>query len=164
MGNGAMGPLSVRAVPLRFICDIVSSDPPVLLIVTDCVAVVFTRMLPKDIGLGDTAIWAGVGAGVPEPLRETTAGEFVALLTKDADPVTFPLIDGPKRMVTSWVCPAGINTGNVGAITLKPAPVALPAETVTAEFPVFVRVTFCVELVPTTMLPNESVPGETLRL
>ncbi len=77
----------------------VSSDPPVLLSVRDWVAVVLTRMLPKEIAPGDTAICGGVGAGVPVPLRETTVGEFAALLTKDTDPVTLPLLEGAKRML-----------------------------------------------------------------
>ena len=97
-------------------------------------------MLPKVIVPGAKAICGGVGAVVPVPLKETTVGELVALLTKEADPVTLPLLEGAKRMLTCWVCPAGIVMGNVGAITLKPDPAAEPAETVTAEFPVFARV------------------------
>src|SRR5690242_5438719 len=99
-------------------------------------------MLPKEIVPVETAIWADVGDVVPVPLSETTVGELVALLMKAADPVTLPLLEGAKRMLTCWVCPAGIVTGNVGAITLKPDPVAAPDETLTAEFPVFARVKF----------------------
>jgi hypothetical protein len=99
-------------------------------------------MLPKEIVPGARAIWGGVGAVVPVPLKETTVGEFVALLKKAADPVTLPLLEGAKRMLTCWVCPAGIVRGNIGAITLKPDPVAIPDETVTGEFPVFARVKF----------------------
>ncbi len=100
------------------------------------------RMLPKEIVLGARAIWGGVGAVVPVPLKKTTVGEFVALLTKEADPVTLPLLEGAKRMLTCWVCPAGMVTGNVGAITLKPDPAAVPDETIRAEFPVFANVKF----------------------
>lgn len=76
------------------------------------------------------------------PLRETTLGEFVALLTKDAEPVALPLVNGANRMLTCWVCPAAMVTGKAGVLTLKPDPVMLAEETVIAEFPVFVRVTF----------------------
>ena len=131
---------------------------------TDWVAVVFTRMLPKEIVPGDTAIWAGVGGMVPVPLRETRLGEFVALLTKEADPVVLPLLCGAKRMLTCWLCPAGIVTGKVGAVTLKPDPLAVAEEIVTAELPVAVTTTFLVALLPTTTLPNDRLFGETPRV
>jgi len=127
---------------------------------TDWVAVVFTRMLPKEIVPGDTAIWAGVGGMVPVPLRETRLGEFVALLTKEADPVVLPLLCGAKRMLTCWLCPAGMVTGKVGAVIVNPDPLAAPEETVTAEFPVAVRIIFWVALFPTGTLPNERLVGE----
>ena len=71
-----------------------------LVTIIGCEAVVFTRMLPKAIGLGDTAIAGGVTVMVPVPLSDATVGEFVALLTNAAEPVAVPLLDGAKRMVT----------------------------------------------------------------
>ena len=129
--------------------------------VTDWVAVVSTGMLPKEIVPGDTAICGGV---VPEPVRDTTVGEFVALLRKEADPLMLPLVCGAKRMLTCWLCPAGIVTGKVGAVTLKPDPLAVAEEIVTAELPVAVMTTFLVALLPTTTLPNDRLFGETPRV
>ena len=120
-----------------------------------------TRMLPKEIVPGDTAICGGV---VPVAVRDTTVGEFVALLTKEADPLMLPLLCGAKRILTCWLCPAGIVTGNVGAVTLEPDPLAVAEETVTAELPVAVTTTFLVALFPTSTLPNDRLFGETPRV
>ena len=42
---------------------------------------------------------------------------------------------------------------------LKPAPEAVAVEIVSAAFPVFVRVTIWVELLPTLTLPNGTLAG-----
>ena len=101
---------------------------------------------------------------VPVPLRETRLGEFVALLTKEADPVVLPLLCGAKRTLTCWLCPAGIVTGKLGVVIVKPDPLAVPEDTVTAEFPVAVRTRFSVALFPTGTLPNERLLGEMPRV
>jgi len=59
--------------------------------------------------------------------------------------------------VVFW--PACKVIGVVMPVMLKPAPVAATCEMVTLAFPVFVRVTGCLLLLPTGMLPNAMLVG-----
>ena len=89
-------------------------------------------------------------------------GEFVALLVKDAVPVTAPLVWGANRMLTERLAPAAIVNGKVSPVRLNPAPVVLAEKTVTLELPVFDKVAVCVAVLPISTLPKARLVGETL--
>lgn len=107
------------------------------------------------------SVECGSGA-VPDPDRLAVAGELVAVLTKETDPVAAPLAAGANVTVTCFVVPAAIATGSVNPETLNPVPVTFAALTVTELVPVFESVTVALVLLPTTTLPNETLVGETL--
>jgi len=99
---------------------------------------------------------------VPVPFNDTVAGELVALLVKDAVPVTAPAAWGANPMLTARLAPAAMVNGNVSPVTLNPAPVVLAEKTVTLELPVLVKVPVSVAVLPTSTLPNERLVGDTL--
>jgi hypothetical protein len=99
---------------------------------------------------------------VPVPLSASTVGEFVALLAKEADPVTAPLDVGANLTLTAWFAPAVMVKGKVRPVTLNPAPVVVTENTVTLELPVLVRVADCVAELPTSTLPNARLVGDAL--
>src|SRR5262245_28006400 len=89
-------------------------------------------------------------------------GEFVALLTNEALPVTAPLACGANRMLTDRFAPAAMVNGKVSPVTLKPAPVVLAEKTVTLELAVFVSVAVSVAVVPTGTVPKARLGGAAL--
>lgn len=94
------------------------------------------------------------------PLSAITVGEFVALLAKDADPVTVPAVVGANVTLTARFAPAAMVKGKVRPVTLNPAPVVVTEKTVTLELPVLLRVADCVAELPTSTLPNERLVGD----
>lgn len=99
---------------------------------------------------------------MPEPLSDTVVGEFVALLVKEAVPVTDPVAWGAKLTFTGWLAPAAMENGKVTPVSVNPEPAVLPEKTVTLELPVFDRVTAFVAVLPTSTLPNERLVGDAL--
>lgn len=99
-------------------------------------------------------------AAVPDPLSATVAGEFVALLTKATLPEAAPLLAGENFTLAFWLAPAASVNGNVTPLTLNPEPVRLAEETVTAEFPVFFKLTGLLAEEPTSTDPKETEVGE----
>jgi hypothetical protein len=97
----------------------------------------------------------------PVPDSVTLAGEFVALLTNDAEPEAGPLTPGAKLIATVFVPPAAIVSGKLSPDALKTPPVKLAAVTVTELPPVFVSVTFWLAVFPSSTLPKEMLVGET---
>jgi len=91
-----------------------------------------------------------------------TAGELVALLTNDTEPVEFPAAVGPKLMVAVVLAPAATVRGKEIPLTLYPPPVTLAADMLTEAFPVLLKVTDLLELVPTATCPNDQLVGDTL--
>ena len=113
------------------------------------------------LALHDRSAECGKGA-VPVPDRVTVAGEFVAVLTNDTEPLAAPLPPGVKVTVACLFAPAVIVVGSVRPLTVKPDPVTFAALTVTDPVPVFESVTVLLELPPTRTLPNERLVGEAL--
>ena len=74
------------------------------------------------------------------PVKETTAGELLALLTNDTEPENGPLTSGAKVNVTLRVAPAAIVIGKVEFV-LKTPPVKFAADTDTDVLPVLESVT-----------------------
>lgn len=92
---------------------------------------------------------------------ETFAGEFVALLAMLTLPVTAPAAAGVKATVSAAVC-AGVSVRPAAApLLLNPAPETTTLESVTFEFPVFVKVTFSELLLFTFTLPKLRLVGLT---
>jgi hypothetical protein len=91
---------------------------------------------------------------VPVPLRETESGEFSASLATAMLPVTFPAACGANWTWNAWFCPAAIETEDIPPTTLKPAPVIIACEIVTAAVPVFVTVRVWELLEPVVTFPK----------
>jgi hypothetical protein len=85
---------------------------------------------------------------------------LLALLTKETDPDAGPLTPGTKLTTTVLVAPAASDNGSVKPGALYTPPVKLAAVTVTEPPPVFVSVTFWLEVLPTRTLPNEMLVGD----
>jgi len=77
----------------------------------------------------------------PDPERDTNAGEFGPLLTKDTEPLALPAVCGANVIEAVALAPTAIDFGNVIPLTLNPLPLILAADTVRLELPLFVNVT-----------------------
>jgi len=113
-----------KPAPLKLICEIVTLELPVLVIVTFCVAEeVNVVTLPKFrlVGLMPRVRIAAI----PVPLRATEVGEVGALLTTETLPDTVATDVGRKAIVTVVCCPAFTLRGNENPLTLKLEPVAV---------------------------------------
>jgi len=91
--SGTVTPLPLKPLPEVVICVMVTLALPVLLIVSVCVPLFPTMMLPKLIVVG-LALNCRTGAAVPVPLRETKVGLFDALLTNEICPEELPVVAG----------------------------------------------------------------------
>jgi hypothetical protein len=95
----------------------------------------------------------------PVPDKETVAGEFVALLVTLTLPVTLPAVVGANTTfsVADWfgdkLVPA------LTPLALNPAPEGVTPEIVTFEFPLLVKVTLIVLLLPSFTLPKLRLVG-----
>jgi len=91
----------------------------------------------------------------------TTAGEFVALLTKLTWPLNVPAVVGEKVRVAGAAAPAASVNGNVRPVTLKRAEDEENEVMVTLVVPVFVSVTFCRSVLPISTPLKLTEVGET---
>ena len=98
----------------------------------------------------------------PDPESDITAGELVALLTNDTEPVELPAAAGAKLTVAVVLAPAATVRGKVIPLTLYPLPVTLAADMLTEAFPALLKVTDLLELDPTATCPNDQFVGDTL--
>ena len=98
--------------------------------------------MPKLTLAGKIEIWGWV----PTPLSEIESGEFAAVLTTDALPVALPARVGVNVTLKLAAWPADNVTRGAEPLRVKPLPVTLTWEMLTAALPVFVRVTLCVLL------------------
>ena len=106
--------------------------------------------MPKLTLAGTIEIWGCV----PTPLSEIESGEFAAVLITDALPVAFPANVGLNVTLKLTACPADSVTSGAEPFRVKPLPVTLTWEMLTAELPVFVSVTLCVALALIAWLPK----------
>ena len=97
---------------------------------------------------------------MPVPVRDWTAGEFVALLVKDRVPEAVPLDCGVKVTVKGADEPAARVTGNVIPDSTNSLFV-MPAEEIVTDAPVAFRVPLSEELDPSTTFPKLNDAGET---
>ena len=79
-------------------------------------------------------------------MSEMESGEFAAVLTTDALPESLPATVGVNVTLKLAVCPADNVTRGAEPLRVKPVPVTLTWEMLTAALPVFVSVTLCVAL------------------
>ena len=80
--------------------------------------------------------------------------EFEASLTKENDPLAAPVDVGANWICTVTPCPAAIDPDGLLPTTENPVPEIVACEILTASVPVFVKLRFCVEVLPTTTLPK----------
>jgi len=99
---------------------------------------------------------------VPDPESVAVAGEFVALLTNETDPVADPVVSGANESVTLAVLPAAMVIGIAVPVMLNPDPVKFALETETDPVPVFESVTALLTELPSTTLPKATLVGDTL--
>ena len=136
--GSAAKPLRPKPVPDGVAAVMVRAAFPVLLRVTLCEPVLPTATLPKFTlaGLIVNCGWACA----PTPLRGIVSGDPGALLVIEMPPLKFPAEAGANFAENVVLSPGLSVRGVVTPLTLKPVPVALIAETVTAVVPEFVSV------------------------
>jgi hypothetical protein len=123
--TGAPPPVIEYPAPVKLICEIVTLELPVLVIVTFCVGeevpvVTFPKLRPVG-GLMPRVKTAAILV----PLRGTDVGDVGALLTIEMLPETVPTVVGRKAAAIVVCCPAFTLSGNENPLTLKPEPVAV---------------------------------------
>jgi hypothetical protein len=158
--KGRTRPLTLYALPVTLAAEIVTLPVPVFDSVTLWFAVAPIATVPYAIEVGDTlrsCVWA-----VPLPVKDTVAGEFEALLTKDNDPLAVPVACGEKVTLKVALLPTAIVAGNDGPLTLYPVPVTFAADTVTDTSPVFDTTADFVDVEPVATLPKLMLVGDTL--
>ena len=122
--TGALPPVIEYPAPLKLICEIVTLELPVSVIVTFCVTeevVVVTFPNAKLVGLMPRLTIAAI----PVPVRPTEVGEVGALLTIEMLPDTVPTAVGWKLTVIVVCCPAFTFNGSEKPLTLKAEPVSV---------------------------------------
>jgi hypothetical protein len=122
--RGRLSPLRLKPVPATTACEMTRFAFPGLLALTVCVFVVPSGTVPKAMLEGTTEI-EGVGVATPEPLAETVAGEFEAVLSTVTLPVWLPRLVGAHTTLKLAVCPTDNVIGRVSPVTPKAAPVGL---------------------------------------
>src|SRR5437870_971490 len=155
--SGNVGPLMLKAAPVRLPCAIVILAPPELIKVRFCTPVLPTSTLPK-LTLGGVTESCGC---TPVPLRAMVLGELGALLTSERLPDTLPVAVGANCTLKVLDCPGGTVSGNVGPLMLKPAPVTGPCAMVKLALPELVKGTCGVPLLPASTLPKLTLGGVT---
>ena len=94
-------------------------------------------------------------------MRDSTADAVVALLAKERDPDSVPLLVGLKATLKDMLWPAAMVKGKLAPTRANCELLSLSDDTVTAA-PAALSVTDCVCVVPTGTLPKFSAAGETV--
>jgi hypothetical protein len=135
------------------ICEIVTLELPVFVIVTSCAAeVVFVTTFPK-VRLVGLMLRVNVAA-IPVPLSVTFVGEVGALLTIEMLPEAAPTSVGRNPIEMFAVFPAFTFNGSVKPLALNAAPVGLICVIVSVAVPEFVMIKVCEVSTPTTSFPK----------
>jgi len=92
---------------------------------------------------------------VPVPESAIMVGEEAALLETVVLPVTLPAAAGAKVTLKVTLCPGDTISPVEIPPAVNPAPDILTPEIVIVEFPAFVKVTPCTELLPVLTAPKE---------
>lgn len=98
-------------------------------------------------------------ACTPTPLSGIVIGETEALLVTEMLPEALPAVVGANLAAKEALFPGLIVTGMLRPLMLNPVPDALACVIVTGAFPVFCKVMFCGEVLPTPTLPKETFAG-----
>ena len=124
--TGALPPVIVYPAPTRLICEIVTLEFPVLVIVTFCVGEEVPVVTFPKLRLWLAGLMLSVSvAAAAVPVRVTGVGEVGALLTIEMLPETVPARVGRKLTVMVVCWPAFTLNGSVNPLTLKAAPVTV---------------------------------------
>src|ERR1700687_1757437 len=155
--TGVPAPLRVNPAPLSEIWEIVTLAFPVLVTVTLCVEddPVFTLAKSKTAVLKESTCVADT----PVPLRAIRAGEFGALLTIVTLPLAVPAEAGANWTLKVVDRPALRVMGRDRVLRLKPPPVTLTCENVSAPVPLLVNLMVCVLGEPTVTSPKLTLEG-----
>ena len=151
--TGALPPDIRKPAPLRVICEIVTLELPVSVMVTFCAAEdvpVVTLPKLKLVGFMPRV----KVAAIPVPLRLTEVGEVGALLTIVRLPDTVPTAVGRKVTVIVVCCPGLTFRGREYPLTLKAEPDSVTCVMPNVTEPVFVMIRICDRLLPTTAFPK----------
>jgi hypothetical protein len=154
--TGVLMPLRLKPVPLMPACEIVTLEPPVLVIVPERVGLLPTVTLPKSRLVGFDA---RVPTETPVPDNGIVSVGFDALDVIVTAPLTLPADAGANVTVKFALCPDVSVTGVLMPLRLKPVPLMPACEIVTLEPPVLVIDPERVGLLPTVTLPNASLVG-----
>lgn len=99
----------------------------------------------------------------PAPLAVSVDGELVALSVILNVVEVEPLLPGLKFTAAEILCPAARVLGRVRLLSVNSVFVVLAAEMVTGTDPAL-RVTVCVDVVPTVTLPKLKLVGDTVNV
>lgn len=157
IGNAA--PSRINRELLLLSDDTVTAAPEALIVI-DSVCVVPTGTLPKLTTAGLTVNWL-VAAAVPVPVRDSAAEELEALLAKDSEPDSAPLLVGLKATLNDKLWPAAMVKGKLAPCRANCELLLLSAETVTGA-PEALMVMVCVCVLPTATLPKFTTAGLTV--
>ena len=151
--TGVLPPPSKKPAPVMVICEMVTFEFPVLVIVTVCaVEDVPVFMLPK---LRLVGLMPRVSvAAIPVPARLTLLGDVGALLTIEMLPEAAPADVGTKNALIVVVFPALTFKGRENPLTENPVPDAVSWLMVKVAVPVLVMIKVWDKLLPTTTLPK----------
>jgi hypothetical protein len=154
--EGGALPVVLKPPPDTVIWAMFTLELPVLVSVAVCIpGVPPTATFPKFRLVGVTDSWSV--AAVPVPLKEITAGEFVASLASETLPEALPACWGANLTVNVAVWPADSVTGVVMPLIVKPEPEIEAWDRVNAAVPELVNVTDWVVELPTATLPKLTV-------
>jgi hypothetical protein len=154
--RGNDNPLMVKAAPVTLACEIVTLEPPVLVTVSERLALLPTCTLPNpsEEGFGDK-----VPCVAPVPDKGMLKLGFEPLDVMVTVPLADPLALGAKTTVNDVLWPALNVKGRLRPLRLKPLPLAAAAEIVRLEPPLLVKVSDKLELFPTCTVPNAKLVG-----
>jgi len=142
----APAPVTLNPVPDTSRLESVRLAFPAFIKVTPSEAALPTKTLPKSRLL--TLELSSAVAASAVPLAEITSGELGASLTNDTEPAAFPAELGVNITLNVVRWPAAMLVGSAKPDVLKPAPVTIALEIVTALVPPFCKVIVCDPLVP----------------
>jgi len=144
--RGKLNPLIEKPDPLKFACEMVTVDPPVLVTVSDRFVLFPTCTLPNASVVGFAIRSPGV-TPVPESgMFKLESEPFEVMLTL---PLAAPLARGEKSTVNDVLWPAANVKGKVSPLKLNPLPLAVAVEIVRLDPPVLVSVSDKLVLLPT---------------
>jgi len=108
--KGRLRPLRVKAVPVKFACEMVRFDPPVLVKVSGWVLLLPTATLAKAtvVGLATT-----VPGAAPVPDNEMARGEPDALVTIEREAFALPATEGANLTLKLVLWPGPRVTGRL---------------------------------------------------